>query len=45
MSGDRLNNVDGECVTYRTEFQQLIGALQYLTMTHRDISYVVNYIC
>lgn len=28
-----------------TQFRQLIGALQYLTITRSDISYIVNKLC
>jgi hypothetical protein len=28
-----------------TRFQQIIGALQYLTFTRPDICYVVNKVC
>lgn len=45
LSGLRLSKADGELLSDPIEFRQLVGALQYLTMTRPDISYVVNSVC
>lgn len=42
IAGSRLNNVDGDLLSNPIEFRQLVGALQYLTMTCPDISYAVT---
>lgn len=39
------NNIDGDLLTDVTEFGQLVGALQYLTMTRSEISDAVNFVC
>lgn len=45
-SGLKLNNnIDGDLLTDVTEFGQLVGALQYLTMTRSEISDAVNFVC
>jgi hypothetical protein len=41
----KLSDTDGKLVFYATEYRSLAGALQYLTLTRPDISYVVQQIC
>ena len=43
-SGTMLSLIDGEPLSYPTEYRSMAWALQYLTMTRPDISYVVNLI-
>jgi hypothetical protein len=40
----KLSDTDGKLV-YATEYMSLAGALQYLALTHLDISYAVQQIC
>ena len=41
-STQSLSLHDGSLLTNATQFRQVIGALQYLSLTRLDISYVVN---
>jgi hypothetical protein len=42
---DKIFATSGPPVADPTQFRSLIGALQYLTFTHPDITYVVQQIC
>jgi hypothetical protein len=44
-SGPKLSAHEGELLTDPTEYRQVIGALQYCTLTRPDISYAVNQLC
>lgn len=44
-SKSKLSIDDGESLKNPTYYRQLAGALQYLTLTRPDISYVVHQIC
>ncbi|XP_042521326.1 uncharacterized mitochondrial protein AtMg00810-like [Macadamia integrifolia] len=44
-SGTKLLATTGELLANPTEYRQLVGALQNLTITRPDISYVVNQVC
>ncbi|XP_020424442.1 uncharacterized protein LOC109950305 [Prunus persica] len=37
-----LSIFDGALISNSTEYRELVGSLQYLTLTHPDISFVVN---
>jgi hypothetical protein len=41
----KLSVTDGDLISDATEYRSLAGALQYLTLTCLDISYVVQQIC
>jgi hypothetical protein len=41
----KLSGTEGQSVTDPTHYQGLAGALQYLTFTRPDISYVVQQVC
>ncbi|XP_021801224.1 uncharacterized protein LOC110745446, partial [Prunus avium] len=43
-SKGRFSRTHGTPLTYSTFYRQLVGALQYLTMTRPDISYVVQHV-
>ncbi|KAI5349105.1 hypothetical protein L3X38_001992 [Prunus dulcis] len=38
----RLSISDGALISNPTEYRELVGSLQYLTLTHPDISFVIN---
>lgn len=44
-SGKKMSCFDGTPLTDPREFQSVVGALQYLTLTRPDISYSVNQVC
>ncbi|XP_050379847.1 uncharacterized mitochondrial protein AtMg00810-like [Argentina anserina] len=44
-SSKRLSLTDGTPLADGTEYRSVVVALQYLTLTHPDISYVVNQLC
>jgi hypothetical protein len=44
-SGLKLSKFDGEPLSDPTAFRQLVGALQYCTLTRPDISFSVNQLC
>lgn len=43
-SRSQLSNQDATPFSDPTEFHHLLGALQYLTLTHPDIAFMVNHI-
>jgi len=44
-AGKKLSFYDGDPLSDPTEFQSVVGALQYLTLTRPDICFVVNQMC
>jgi len=44
-SGPKLSTHEGELLNDPIEYRQVIGALQYCTLTRPDISYAVNQLC
>ncbi|XP_042499721.1 uncharacterized mitochondrial protein AtMg00810-like [Macadamia integrifolia] len=44
-SGSKLSAADGSTLVDPHECRQVVGALQYLTLTHPDLSYSVNQVC
>jgi histone deacetylase 1/2 len=44
---DRLSALDGDLLLpdAATEYRNLVGGLQYLTITRPDVSYAVNRVC
>ena len=45
MESTKLSSTKGELISDPSTYQQIIGALQYCTITHPDVSYVVNKLC
>lgn len=45
ISGRRLSVHDGEPLSYITEFQSVVGALQYILFTRPDIMFAINQVC
>ncbi|PRQ52302.1 putative RNA-directed DNA polymerase [Rosa chinensis] len=45
VSGKLLSIHDGDALSDPTVFQSVVEALQYLTITHPDIFFVVNQVC
>ena len=45
MASTKLSNTEKELIYDLSTYRQIIGALQYCTITHPDISYVVNQLC
>jgi histone deacetylase 1/2 len=47
FSTDKLSLHDGDPLGPKdiTEYRSIVGALQYLTLTRRDISFAVNKVC
>ena len=41
----KLSSTEGELISDPSTYCQIIGALQYCTITRPDISYVVNQLC
>lgn len=41
-SGSKMSKFDGKLLADPFEYRQVVGALQYLTLTCLDISFVVN---
>jgi hypothetical protein len=44
-SGLKLSQYDGEPLPNPTEYRQVIGALQYCTLTRPEIAFSVNQLC
>jgi hypothetical protein len=44
-SGSKLSKFDGTPLPDPTEYRQIVGALQYCTLTSPDISFSVNQLC
>jgi hypothetical protein len=44
-TGTKLSHFDGEPLVDPTEYRQVVGALQYCTITRPDISFSVNQLC
>jgi hypothetical protein len=44
-SGSKMSKFDGDALPNPSEFRQILGALQYATLTHPDIAYSVNQLC
>ncbi|KAI5334153.1 hypothetical protein L3X38_024286 [Prunus dulcis] len=44
-SGRRLSISNGDLLSDPTECRSIVGALQYLTLTHPDIAFAVNQVC
>lgn len=45
VSGRRLSLQDGDPLPDPTEYHNVVGALQYLTLTRPDINFAVNQVC
>ncbi|XP_040986320.1 uncharacterized mitochondrial protein AtMg00810-like [Juglans microcarpa x Juglans regia] len=45
VSGSKLSKFAREPLPDPSEYRQTIGALQYVTLTHPDIAYLVNQLC
>ena len=44
-TSSKLGIVPGTLHSNPTQYQQIVGALQYLTFTRLDICYVINKVC
>ena len=44
-SGSKLSRFDGAPLPNGTEYRQIVGALQYCTLTRPDIAFSVNQLC
>lgn len=44
-SGSKLSVHDGDLLHDPTEYRQVVGSLQYCTLTRPDIAYIVNQLC
>jgi hypothetical protein len=44
-SGLKLSKYDGDPLPHPTEYRQVVGALQYCTLTRPEISFSVNQLC
>ncbi|KAA8517361.1 hypothetical protein F0562_017633 [Nyssa sinensis] len=45
VSGSKLSKFAGDLLSDPSEYRQMVGALQYVTLTHPDIAYSVNHLC
>lgn len=45
ISGQKLSLHDGDPLLDTTEFRQVVGALQYITISRPDLTYAVNQVC
>jgi hypothetical protein len=44
-SGSKLSKLDGDLLDDPTIYQQVVGALQYCTLTRPEIAYSINQLC
>jgi hypothetical protein len=44
-AGAKLSQFDGDPLPHATEYRQIVGALQYCTLTRSDIAFSVNQLC
>lgn len=44
-TGSKMSKFDGDALANPTEFRQVVGALQYVTLTRPDLAYSVNQLC
>ncbi|CAL8169981.1 unnamed protein product [Prunus armeniaca] len=45
VGGRRLSMSNGDPLSDPTEYHIIVGALQYLTLTHPDIAFAINQVC
>ncbi|KAL5569690.1 hypothetical protein UlMin_026265 [Ulmus minor] len=45
VSSLKLTATNGDPITNLTEYRSIVGALQYIIITHPEIAYSVNQIC
>jgi len=45
LSGAKMSRFTGEVLSNPSEYRQIVGALQYATLTRLDIAYSVNQLC
>jgi hypothetical protein len=45
VSGSKMSQFDGDPLSDGTEYKQIVGALQYCTLTRPDIAFSVNQLC
>ena len=45
ISGSKLSKHDGKPLSDHTIYRQIVGALQYCTLTIPEIAYFVNQLC
>ena len=45
VSGSKMSQFDGDPLSDGTEYRQIVGALQYCTLTRPDIAFSVNQLC
>ena len=43
--GSKMSQFDGDPLSDGTEYKQIVGALQYCTLTRLDIAFSVNQLC
>lgn len=45
ISGQKLSMHDGDPLSDATEYRQVVGALQYITISRPDLTYAMNQVC